>query len=96
MEKKKDSLWIDSIHSSIQDISNVSQNLYCLSDLFSRVGNEIVANKLREYVSYLDKSCKVINSSIGQMLSDNVNKGNKEITEMFKILLDLDIHKENK
>ena len=95
MEKKQEDIWINSVHDSIQDIRNVSQNLYSLSNSFSRTGNDSISNELREYAFYLDKSCKIINASIGKMLSDNVNEGNKEITQIFKILLDVCFIKKN-
>jgi len=87
-EKKLDKIWVDEIHNAIEKMEAVCYRLDDTADAFHKTGNGGICSFLTFQAAIIRESSKQIQNAIGQFLSDEIKKGQINIAETFKIILD--------
>lgn len=83
--------WIDEVHDACKSIYEASYQLEELSRALYRVGNVSVSNELIDLIVVLRAAPKAITTSIGLMLSDQTEKGRKEIALVTQVALGIPV-----
>lgn len=86
MKKKIDTIWIEEIHESLESLQCISQRLYNLASAFYATGNQSMGRVLTNDSTIIDGNVRQIHGALGRMLSNDVQKGQKQIAEIFKTL----------
>ena len=86
MKQKIDTSWLDDIHNSLEKLQNISCGLDRIAGAFYETGNQAMGRVLTHDSKAIDECIRSIHGGLGTMLSNDVNKGQKQIAEIFKTL----------
>lgn len=79
--------WLEEIGQINRELLHASWDVDSLARSFERIGNDAIANELSEYARIMRDSSTGVGNAIGRMLNKEVTKGQKEIAEIFKVLI---------
>ena len=84
----KEKLWINKVHDNCAGVRGVAHELEELADSFYGTGNKDVAGQLGGLANALLRYEGGIIASIGEMLHDQVQKDQEEITNILQAVTD--------
>ena len=79
--------WLDNIHDQLKILMDDAFYLEGLTKSFRNVGNTKISGELGAIANDMLTAQKEIGGNIGKMLSDQVDKGNKEIGNILKAVI---------
>ena len=79
--------WLDNVHDQLGILRNDAYHLKDLAEAFRIVGSDKTAQALEAIADELLIAQNEIGGNIGKMLSDQVDKGNKELGNIVKAVL---------
>lgn len=88
MKKEKiDTSWLKDIHNSLERLQTISFRLDHTASAFYETGNKGMSRDLSHSSETIDECIRTIHGALGTMLSNDVNKGQKQIATIFKTLV---------
>lgn len=80
--------WLEDIHIALAEMDAVKYNLYDTAAAFGKTGNVGMQSFLFWQADIISNNSKNIRKSLGEFLSVEVRKGQLEISQTFKMILD--------